>query len=66
MFCAAVFVYSMPGFKSSIKERMLYSSCKEPVVSVLEEELERSIDKKVFAQIIVCWMRNMPAHNDPV
>ncbi len=44
----AVFVYSMPGFKSSIKERMLYSSCKEPVVSVVEEQIGRSVDKKVF------------------
>ncbi|KAK3101737.1 hypothetical protein FSP39_005974 [Pinctada imbricata] len=31
-----VFVYSMPGYKCSIKERMLYSSCKSPLIDDLE------------------------------
>lgn len=44
---AVVFIYSSPGFKSSIKERMLYSSCKEPLVSALEESLGKPIDKKM-------------------
>lgn len=29
-----VFVYSMPGYKCSIKERMLYSTCKGPLLDV--------------------------------
>ncbi|XP_078339815.1 twinfilin-1-like [Crassostrea virginica] len=31
-----VFIYSMPGYKCSIKERMLYSSCKSPLISRVE------------------------------
>ena len=49
-----MFIYSSPGFKSSIKERMLYSSCKEPVVSVVEEELERPVAKKVQYLLLRC------------
>lgn len=30
----AVFVYSMPGYKCPIKERMLYSTCKGPLLDV--------------------------------
>jgi twinfilin-like protein len=45
-----VFIYSCPGFKSSIKERMLYSSCKEPLVSVVEDSLKIEVVKKV------CWL----------
>ncbi|GFR72708.1 twinfilin-2 [Elysia marginata] len=33
---SVVFIYSLPGFKCSIKERMLYSSCKSPLVEQLE------------------------------
>ncbi|CAG5118884.1 unnamed protein product [Candidula unifasciata] len=29
---SVVFIYSMPGYKCSIRERMLYSSCKSPLV----------------------------------
>lgn len=42
-----VFIYSCPGFKSSIKERMLYSSCKEPLISVVEDSLKITIAKKI-------------------
>jgi twinfilin-like protein len=42
-----VFIYSCPGFKSSIKERMLYSSCKEPLISVIEDSLHIPIAKKI-------------------
>eukprot|EP00731_Ephydatia_muelleri_P000929 Em0001g929a len=35
------------GFKSTIKERMLYSSCKEPVVSVAEKQLGLQVAKKI-------------------
>ena len=37
----------MPGFKSSIKERMLYSSCKAPLLEYCEQKLAIVIDKKV-------------------
>ena len=42
-----VFIYSMPGYSVSIKERMLYSSCKNSVVDVMERIYSISIDKKV-------------------
>lgn len=44
---STVFIYSCPGFKSSIKERMLYSSCKEPLITVVEGHLNITIVKKV-------------------
>lgn len=31
-----VFVYSMPGYNCSVKERMMYSSCKAPFVEAIE------------------------------
>jgi len=30
-----VFIYSMPGYNCSIKERMLYSSCKNPLTDII-------------------------------
>ena len=42
----SVFIYSLPGFKCSIKERMLYSSCKSPLVEQLEAK-GVTIEKKV-------------------
>ena len=42
-----VFIYSMPGYSVSIKERMLYSSCKNAVVNVLENVYSIQIDKKI-------------------
>lgn len=43
---SVVFIYSMPGYNCSIKERMLYSSCKNGVVSNIEE-LGIEISKKI-------------------
>ena len=37
----------MPGYSVSIKERMLYSSCKNSVVDVMERIYSIPIDKKV-------------------
>ena len=37
----------MPGYSVSIKERMLYSSCKNAVVNVLENVYSIQIDKKI-------------------
>jgi twinfilin len=31
-----VFIYSMPGYKCSVKERMMYSSCKAPFVDTIQ------------------------------
>ncbi|XP_064604413.1 twinfilin-1-like [Liolophura sinensis] len=42
-----VFIYSMPGYSCSIKERMLYSSCKAPFLSVMEDQLKMDIEKKL-------------------
>lgn len=37
----------MPGYKCSIRERMLYSSCKNPLVDMVENKLQIEIEKKV-------------------
>lgn len=42
-----VFIYSMPGYKCPIKERMLYSSCKNPFISQLEHTLKLNIEKRL-------------------
>ena len=47
LFPVSVFIYSMPGYSVSIKERMLYSSCKNSVVDVLERVYSIPVDKKV-------------------
>lgn len=41
-----VFIYSMPGYSCSIKERMLYSSCKAPLLDLIQS-LGVIIAKKV-------------------
>lgn len=43
-----VFIYTMPGHNCSIKERMLYSSCKKGVIERLEQ-YGLHIDKRVSA-----------------
>lgn len=42
-----VFIYSMPGYNCSIKERMLYSSCKSPFTDTIAS-WGIDIVKKVF------------------
>uniref|UniRef100_A0A672JLW2 Twinfilin-1 n=1 Tax=Salarias fasciatus TaxID=181472 RepID=A0A672JLW2_SALFA len=44
---STVFIYSMPGYKCSIRERMLYSSCKNPLVDMVENKLKIDIEKKL-------------------
>lgn len=41
-----VFIYSMPGYSCTIKERMLYSSCKGPLLDLIQS-LGVTITKKV-------------------
>ena len=45
----AVFIYSMPGYKCSIKERMLYSSRKSRLLDSVEQDFQLEIAKKVGA-----------------
>ena len=40
----------MPGYSVSIKERMMYSSCKNAVVEVLEKTFELKVAKKIEAE----------------
>lgn len=44
---STVFIYSMPGYKCSIKERMLYSSCKSRLLDSVEQDFQLEIAKKV-------------------
>ncbi|XP_020339390.1 twinfilin-2 isoform X1 [Oncorhynchus kisutch] len=44
---ALVFIYSMPGYSCSIKERMLYSSCKNPLLDEVERDYRLDIAKKI-------------------
>ncbi|MFT7805486.1 twinfilin-1 [Arapaima gigas] len=44
---STVFIYSMPGYKCSIRERMLYSSCKSPLLDTVENHLSLQITKKI-------------------
>ena len=44
----SVFIYTMPGYNCSIKERMLYSSCKASLIDRLESQLGLEITKKVY------------------
>lgn len=47
LLCLAVFIYSMPGYCCTVRDRMLYSSCKNNLVEMLENELKIEIEKKV-------------------
>ncbi|XP_041072015.1 twinfilin-1-like [Carcharodon carcharias] len=42
-----VFIYSMPGYTCSIRERMLYSSCKSPLIDMVEKQIALEITKKI-------------------
>lgn len=42
-----VFIYSMPAGVASIRERMMYSSCKAAVVDTIQTELQLNIVKKL-------------------
>jgi len=44
---STVFIYTMPGYSVSIKERMLYSSCKNAVVEAIQKVYNIDIAKKV-------------------
>jgi twinfilin-like protein len=42
-----VFIYSIAGYNCSVKERMLYSTCKSPLVDVIEKEFGLEIARKI-------------------
>ena len=44
---SVIFCYSCPGYSCSIKQRMLYSTCKSPLVDVLEDDLKIELAKKL-------------------
>ncbi|CAJ1056273.1 twinfilin-1-like isoform X1 [Xyrichtys novacula] len=44
---STVFIYSMPGYNCSIRDRMLYSSCKNPLIDMVERTLQIEIEKKL-------------------
>lgn len=46
-----VFIYSMPGYSCSIKERMLYSSCKGPLLDAVEQQMGIEVVRKVHKLI---------------
>lgn len=45
----SVFIYSMPGYSCSIKERMLYSSCKSRLLDEVEKDYHLEVAKKVIS-----------------
>lgn len=44
---SVVFIYSIPGYNCSIKERMLYSTCKAPLVDFAEREIGLELVRKL-------------------
>lgn len=42
-----VFIYTMPGYKCSIKDRMLYSSCKSPFIEDIRVNFGIDFDRKL-------------------
>lgn len=44
-FNSVLFIYSMPGFVCTVKERMLYSSCKSEMLSFLKAQAGLEIAK---------------------
>ncbi|EDQ91064.1 uncharacterized protein MONBRDRAFT_31730 [Monosiga brevicollis MX1] len=44
---STVFIYSCPGFKCSVKQRMMYSTCKSPLIDVVEDEIKLELAKKL-------------------
>ncbi|RDD43798.1 Twinfilin-2 [Trichoplax sp. H2] len=44
---STIFIYAVPVSKSSIKEKMLYSTCKTPVIQTIEEQFKICIARKL-------------------
>lgn len=52
-FYLTVFIYSMPGYTCSIRERMLYSSCKSPLLDIVERQLQMDVIRKVTTYLFI-------------
>ena len=51
----SAFIYTMPGYNCSIKDRMLYASSKNAVVEVLENdgiEIIKKVCSKIFLNLL--------------
>lgn len=44
---STIFIYSMPGYSVPIKERMMYSSCKNAVLEILQKHYTIPIEKSI-------------------
>ena len=44
---SVIFIYSCPGYKLAVKERMLYASCKAPLLDQIEQEVGITVAKKL-------------------
>lgn len=44
---STVFIYSMPGYACSIRDRMMYSSCKNTFINMVEKNFQIEIEKKL-------------------
>ncbi|XP_062944010.1 twinfilin-1-like [Cynocephalus volans] len=42
-----VFIYSMPGYTCSVREQMLCSSCKSPLLEIVERQLQMDVIRKI-------------------
>ena len=58
-----VFLYSVPGHGSKIKQRMLYASCKESVIENLEKKYGISFEKKVSVCLVTCYSTVFSFHS---
>lgn len=54
-----VFIYSMPGYSCSIKERMLYSSCKSRLLEEVERDFHLEVAKKVKTHFVTRFSPSM-------
>lgn len=43
----------MPGYTCSIRERMLYSSCKSPLLEIVERQLQMDVIRKVIIYLLI-------------
>jgi twinfilin len=62
-YCTTVFIYSCPGFKCPIKERMLFSACRNPLMECLEGDFQIVLAKKV---LVGHYVRSSLAHQQCV
>ena len=65
-----VFIYSMPGYSVSVRERMLYSSCKNAVTEVIEKlysiEIAKKVEVDTGAELTEEYLQvKMTKHNTP-